>query len=111
MPYTPVAKIDEIPIGSGKLLEIGFLEIVLFRLDGSVYATSNVCPHQGASLAEGELKEGLIVCPWHHWCFNVKDGTSPLNPRLKIKTYAVKQEGDQIYIFFPEEVGASLKSE
>lgn len=110
MPYISVAKIDEIPIGSGKLVELGFLEIALFRLSGSVYATSNVCPHQGASLVEGEIKGETVICPWHRWCFNIKDGISPLNPKLRIRTYPVKQEGDQIFILVPEEAPATQRS-
>jgi len=109
MPYIPVAKIDEIPHDSGKLVTLGFLEIALFYVEGQVYATSNVCPHQGASLADGELKAGEIVCPWHRWCFNVRDGSSPLNPRLKIKTYPVKQEGEQIFVLVPESSASPLK--
>jgi len=110
MPYIPVAKTNEIPTGSGKLVVLGFLEIALFRVDGAIYATSNVCPHQGASLAGGDLKSGEIICPWHHWCFNVKDGTSPLNRRLRIKTYPVKQEGEQIFVLVPEATATSLES-
>ncbi|MFQ5542797.1 MAG: Rieske (2Fe-2S) protein [Nitrospiria bacterium] len=99
MPFIPVAKIDEIPLGCGKLVEINHLEIALFRLGDTVYATSNVCPHQGASLADGKLKGDEVVCPWHQWCFNIKEGTSPLSPKLKIRTYPVKLEGQQISIF------------
>jgi NAD(P)H-dependent nitrite reductase small subunit len=98
MSFIPVAKFSEIPTGSGKLIEIGNLEIALFRLGETIYATSNVCPHQGGPLAEGVVRGEQIVCPWHQWQFNIKDGTSPLNPKLKIKTYPVKQEGDQILI-------------
>lgn len=103
MPYFPAAKIDEIPIGSAKSVEIGRFEIALYRLNGTVYATSNVCPHQGASLADGELQGKEIICPWHHWCFNVTDGVSPLNPKLKVKIYPVKIEGDQVSIQLPDE--------
>ena len=102
MPFIPVAKVDEIPPDSGLRIEMKSRDIALFRLDGIVYATSDVCPHQGASLSTGTLNGEKIVCPWHQWCFNVKDGSSPLNPRLKIKTYDVKQEGNQVWVCVPE---------
>jgi len=102
MPYIHVAHIDDIPLGLTKLVEIDALEIALYNVEGTVYATSNVCPHQGASLADGKLDGEEILCPWHQWCFNVTDGVSPLNPRLKVKTYAVKLEGKQISINLPE---------
>lgn len=102
MPFIPVAKIDDIPPGSALLVEMKKRDIALFRIDGAVYATSDVCPHQGASLSTGTLNGEKIVCPWHQWCFNVKDGSSPLNPKLRIKTYEVKQEGDQILVAIPD---------
>jgi nitrite reductase/ring-hydroxylating ferredoxin subunit len=102
MSYISVASIDDFPPGSAKLLETDSLEIALYNVEGAVYATSNVCPHQGASLADGELNGEEILCPWHRWCFNVKDGVSPLNPRLKVKTYAVKLEGKKILIDLPD---------
>jgi NAD(P)H-dependent nitrite reductase small subunit len=98
MAFIPVAKIDEVPNGAGKLIEIGPLEVALFRLDGMVYAVSNVCPHQGGPLAEGKIEGEQVVCPWHQWRFNVKDGTSPFSSKLKIRTYPVKLEGDQVLI-------------
>ena len=102
MPFVPVAKVTDIPPGSGLLVEMKERDIALFYLDGIVYATSDLCPHQGASLSSGTLKGEKIICPWHQWCFNVKDGSSPLNPRLKIKTYEVKQEGDQVFVMVPD---------
>ncbi len=102
MPFVPVAKVSDIPPGSGLLVEMKERDIALYCLDGQVYATSDLCPHQGASLSTGTLKGEKIVCPWHQWCFNVKDGSSPMNPRLKIKTYEVKQEGEQVFVMLPD---------
>jgi len=98
MSFVCVAKPEEILEGSGKMIEIDNHEVALFRLDGAIYAISNVCPHQGGSLAEGKICGEEVLCPWHQWRFNIKDGTSPLSPNLKIKTYPVKQEGDQVLI-------------
>ncbi len=103
MPYIPVGKLNDIPFKSGLVVEIGKFEIALFRLNDTVYATSNVCPHQGAGLADGELEGEEIYCPWHRWCFNIKDGVSPLNPKLKVKTYPVKMDGEEISLLLPDE--------
>ena len=102
MPFIPVAKIEEVPPGSAKCIETGRAEIALFRLGEDFYAISNVCPHQGGPLAEGEVDGDCVICPWHSWRFNIKDGTSPLSPKLKIKTYSVRCEGDQVLISIPE---------
>lgn len=98
MSFIPVAKVHEISPGSAKLIEINNLEIALFRLGDEFYATSNLCLHQAGPLAEGRIDGEQVICPWHHWRFNIKDGTSPLSPKLKLKTYPVKREGDEILI-------------
>ncbi len=47
-------------------------DFVLFRdADGKVQCVSNVCPHRGASLADGTLlKDGSLACPFHGWRFD-----------------------------------------
>ena len=101
MPFVPVARVSEIPPGSAILVEINKLEIALFRLGDAFYATSNLCLHQAGPLAEGRIEGEQVICPWHHWRFNIKDGTSPLSPKLRLKTYPVKREEDQILIDLP----------
>jgi hypothetical protein len=33
--------------------------------DGAPLVGSDVCPHMGASLADGTVRDGCVVCPWH----------------------------------------------
>ena len=49
-------------------------DLVLFReMDGTPRCISNVCPHRGASLADGVLyKDGSLACPFHGWRFDGK---------------------------------------
>ncbi len=42
-----------------------------------VVAFSRYCPHEGADLAGGYLRDGCIVCPWHNLPFSLKSGASP----------------------------------
>jgi nitrite reductase/ring-hydroxylating ferredoxin subunit len=73
-------------------------EIALCNVDGKFFATTTMCPHQGGPLDEGELDGTTIICPWHGWMFNVADGCAVMNPKLKIKTYPVEIQGDDIYV-------------
>lgn len=40
-------------------------ELVAWRADGLVQVAPNECPHMGASLAQGCVESGRLVCPWH----------------------------------------------
>jgi nitrite reductase (NADH) small subunit/3-phenylpropionate/trans-cinnamate dioxygenase ferredoxin subunit len=52
----------------------------------------------GASLAGGYVENGVVTCPWHAWRFRVTDGTWADNPRVKIGSYPIRIEGDDILV-------------
>ena len=93
-----VGSLADLPPGAVKYAEASGKELAIYNVDGTVYATSNICPHQGGPLADGILEGTSIICPWHAWAFDVCTGTSPVNPRLKIETYAVKIDNNDIFV-------------
>jgi len=40
-------------------------ELVAWRANREIRVAPNACPHMGASLADGLVRDGRIVCPWH----------------------------------------------
>lgn len=40
-------------------------ELVAWRSGSELRVAPNACPHMGASLAEGPVRDGRLVCPWH----------------------------------------------
>lgn len=104
-----IAKADEIPPGSRKLVEVAGRAIVIFNIRGELFALSDKCPHKGGSLSKGKLtgliesdapgqyeysRPGEIIrCPWHNWEFDVRTGRSWCDPqRLRLMNYAVSVE-------------------
>lgn len=56
------------------------------RLDqGDIVAFSRFCPHEGADLASGCLRDGQVICPWHGLSFELKSGTSPCKTLNSLK--------------------------
>jgi len=102
MPWIPVASKEAIPIGSALAVEVGAREVALFHLPDGVYATSNVCPHQGGPLSEGQIDGEIVVCPWHQWRFDIKTGCAVGRSKLKIDTYPVLEEAETLSLLFPE---------
>lgn len=46
-------------------------DIVLFRgIEGRVHAVDAYCPHMGADLSKGCVRDGEIECPFHGWRFS-----------------------------------------
>ncbi len=100
--YTTVARIGEIPEGTGAAFAVGNKMVAVFNDGGAYYAIDDCCPHMGTSLAEGFLDDGIVACPWHEWCFSVRDGTFCGDRRLKNDCFDVRVQGEEIQIRVPE---------
>lgn len=48
--------------------------LVLTRVDGSVYAFPDLCPGTPMPLNAGQVREGVLLCPWHDCRFDVRTG-------------------------------------
>ena len=53
--------IGEVP----RRYRVGGRELVAWRDRGELLFAPNACPHMGASLAQGRVERGCIICPWH----------------------------------------------
>jgi nitrite reductase/ring-hydroxylating ferredoxin subunit len=96
--FIKVARISELGVGACKSVEVNGKVIALFNLGGEVYALDNTCLHEGGPLGEGTLEGEVVTCPWHFWEFNVRTGEKVGEPSLKVVTYPVQIEGDDIKV-------------
>jgi nitrite reductase/ring-hydroxylating ferredoxin subunit len=101
------------PEGTLRLIEIGGHGVGLTQVDGHLHAIANRCPHRGAPICSGrittpiEVRDGeltlgnrasLLRCPWHKWEFEIVTGQCVVDPRLRVRKYAVRVEGDEIVV-------------
>ena len=96
--FVEVGHVDEIPNNQAKIVCLSGERVAIFKYDGKVSAVSNVCQHQNGPLGEGRIIDGCITCPWHGYQYQPGDGASPPPFTEKIPTFAVKLEGDRIFI-------------
>lgn len=102
--FVTVARVGAIATGQARSFAVEERLVAVFNLGGGVYqAINDLCPHMGASLADGAVEDGMVTCPWHAWRFRLKDGTWCDNPRIKTDAFAVRVEGDEIQIELPDE--------
>ncbi|GIX04020.1 MAG: nitrite reductase [Planctomycetaceae bacterium] len=107
MTFHSVAKVGAVPEGQGRVFTVAGRMIAVFLHHGRYYALDDLCPHMGASLAEGHVAEGAVTCPWHAWRFSLENGLWLDNRRAKIctRSYPVRVDGDTIQIDVPESTG------
>ncbi|MEA2906428.1 MAG: hypothetical protein QOI12_3815 [Alphaproteobacteria bacterium] len=95
-----LGKVEDFPEGKGRAFQAGTRTVAVFRANGKMYALANRCVHKGASICEGDLAEnGTVVrCPWHNWSFDLATGQHCLDPKEKLRTFAVKVEDDRVIL-------------
>ena len=109
-----VGSAKDLPPGTSKIIKFEGREIGIFNVNGQFFALHNRCPHQGAPLCLGPVdgtnvdsppkeyqwgKVGQVLrCPWHGWEFDLKTGKALFNPEIKVKTYTIKVENEQLIL-------------
>ena len=105
--WIPVADEGEIPDGRGRAVTAGDLRLALFRDGDGWHALDEACPHQGASLADGPLHEGRVICPLHAWVFDVTTGRCPRDSHDGVRVYPTRRRDGRIEVGLPDQEGPS----
>ena|SRR5271156_3450463 len=95
--FVPVASVSDIPPGQARAFAVGDREVAVFNVGGRFHAIENTCPHQGGPLADGWLEGNVVRCPWHAWCFDVRDGTMTLGGS-SVDAFDVQVDGSTISV-------------
>jgi nitrite reductase (NADH) small subunit len=96
--FVKAGSVSEIPPGTAREVAVGGKPVALYNVDGTFYATHNICLHRGGPLGQGMLDGCIVMCPWHAWTWDVTTGENASNPILKIETYPVKVEGEDVLV-------------
>lgn len=95
----PVTTLENLPPGTGKAFMVVNRRLAFFNVDGRIFAIDDLCPHEGASLAEGTLDGTTVICPWHTAEFDVTCGKVLCPPAVEdVRSYPVFLNGDTIEV-------------
>ena len=86
---------EDEPLG----VAVGDKRIGIYRIDGTLYAIDDVCPHAFALLSQGFVEGEEIECPLHEALFHIPTGKCLREPAEEdIATYEVKEEDGQVLV-------------
>ncbi|GMW07653.1 MAG: Rieske 2Fe-2S domain-containing protein [Gammaproteobacteria bacterium] len=69
-----VATTDEVREGRLFAARVEGVRLLVSRVNGTVHAVVDRCPHMGMSMAKGSMEDGVITCPWHNSKFDFCTG-------------------------------------
>ena len=121
-----VGTVAEIPVGERKIVVPfrGRAGIGVFNVGGRFHALRNICPHKLGPLCTGRVsgmpiadrppssagatltieRDGEILrCPWHNWAFDITDGRCLTDAAVRVKTYPVAVDGDDVVVEYAED--------
>ena len=89
---------DQAP-GTARSVIVSGAAVALFRTADGWVALEDRCPHAGAPLSAGLLREGAVVCAWHGWRFDAGSGAClsvPGGPA--VRRFDVRVEGGRVLV-------------
>jgi naphthalene 1,2-dioxygenase system ferredoxin subunit len=97
--WIDVTATEDIPEDDVIGIDIAGKSIALYRVEGEVFATDNLCTHGNARLCDGFLEGHEIECPLHQGKFDIRNGKAMCAPLTDdVKTYPIKIEGDRVFV-------------
>jgi nitrite reductase (NADH) small subunit len=97
-----VARVDEIPEGERKVIQVGVTSIGVLHHNGQWIALRNSCLHRGGPVLTGCIEGDTITCPWHGFQYDVRTGELLVDPNAKLDSFPVTIKEGQVHIQIPE---------
>jgi nitrite reductase/ring-hydroxylating ferredoxin subunit len=95
-----VVKLSEILEGKMKHVKAFGEDILMSNVAGTIYATSNRCGHQNASLAKGTLTGHSVACPLHAATFDVRTGKNLTGPQMMMSAEVMQKLPQEMLAMF-----------
>jgi 3-phenylpropionate/trans-cinnamate dioxygenase ferredoxin component len=98
--YVTVGQATEVPEGEVRAFAVDGEEVAVARVEGTLYAFSDICTHRKCNLANGGEIEGTsIYCECHGSGFSMVSGEVVDPPATEpIATYPVREEDGELQV-------------
>lgn len=91
-----IGRSTDFPEGKGKAVVVDGKSLAVYRHNGVLGCIGNTCLHAGGSLGEGEVRDGRVYCPWHHWDYDFQSGVG--FGEESVGGYKIWEEGDTVSV-------------
>jgi nitrite reductase/ring-hydroxylating ferredoxin subunit len=91
--------VQRVPVNHPRLLLVNGIRICLVNHDGIFHAVQDACPHSGEWLSKGQVNYlGEVVCPWHHYQFDLATGKESRSRTRDLHVYPVRIDESGFYV-------------
>lgn len=78
-------------------------DVVVVKTESGFHALEDACNHAGASLSEGWVEDGCLMCPVHAYAFKLETGAlvRPKGLCADQRTFQTRTEGPNLLVYDP----------
>jgi nitrite reductase/ring-hydroxylating ferredoxin subunit len=102
MVFHELCAATDIGTDKGKPFTIDGNHLAVFRHEDGFYACDNRCPHMGYPLSEGSVRDGVLICHWHHWEFDLKTGGCFLTNGDDVASFPIETRDGMLFVGIPK---------
>jgi 3-phenylpropionate/trans-cinnamate dioxygenase ferredoxin subunit len=98
--FVTVGRVDQLVEGEATAFVLEDEEVAITRVDGDLYAFSDICTHRGCNLSMGgEIEDTSITCECHGSTFDIQTG-AVLNPPATepLPVYDVREQDGELQV-------------
>lgn len=95
---TRVCRVEDVPVGEGRAVEVDGRRIAIFQTRHGWYALDQRCPHKGGPLTDGILADGCVICPLHDRRFDLQTGRCQTDPPMRVAAYRVELHDGDVWL-------------
>ncbi len=89
---------DDLKKKGCQTVQLGGHTVALYATADSVYAVDNRCPHMGFPLDKGSVKDGILVCHWHHARFDLETGGTFDQFADDVRSFPVEVKDGEVWV-------------
>ena len=82
--------LGDIPENGTRAMQLGGQAVLLFRHGAAVTCFESACAHLGLPIHDGNVEDGVIVCPHHGFRYELASGACLTMPDLRLRALPVR---------------------
>jgi nitrite reductase/ring-hydroxylating ferredoxin subunit len=99
MTLSLLCRTEEVAENELKQFTLNGIELLVINQNMKFYCLAARCTHAGAPLAEGELENGVLQCPWHGSRFRIETGEVVRGPaRKQLSKYYITVKDNNLFV-------------
>lgn len=96
--WVEACRADDVPPLEGRRVVIEGYHVGIFHTEDSFYAISDVCPHMGGPLSDGDVAATTVSCPLHARKVDLCTGEVKNDDLSRALTFPVEVRDNIVYV-------------